>query len=80
MIYSVLRWIRPVGPTCTLLLTHPPYPFTSTHNTSTIFLILIEKDVTSLAFQFLSYNLQVLIIPRSFYENRSAFREMKKEN
>ena len=40
-----LRWIRTVGPTCTLLLLSPPCLFTPIHNTSTIFLILIE-DVT----------------------------------
>ena len=42
----LLRWTRTVGPTCTLLLTLPPSPFTPTHNTSTIFLILTERDAT----------------------------------
>jgi hypothetical protein len=53
-------------------------PLQPTHNTSTIFLILIERDVTYFDTSvFLSHISQVLIIPRSFYENRSAFREMK---
>jgi len=60
------------------LTTLPLHP---THNTSTIFLILIGRDVTYFDTSvFLSHISQVLIIPRSFYENRSAFREMKKRN
>jgi hypothetical protein len=76
-----LSWIRTVGVTCTLPLTLPRCLFTPTHNTSTIFLIVTERHViyfdTSVS---LSYILQVLIFPRSFYEKRLVFREMKERN
>ena len=56
-------------------------PLHPTHNTSTTFLILTERDVTYFNTSVsLSYILQVLTIPRSFYKNRSAFREIKKRN
>ena len=56
-------------------------PLHPTHNTSTTFLILTERDVTYFDTSVsLSYILQVLTIPRSFYKNRSASREMKKRN